>query len=277
MIHAARYAIIRFLPFAETEEFANVGVIMFAPTERFFDFRISKKWRRIGTFFEPLERRIFGDGIRAFEEELIRTRNQVKTLLDGGAGALAMVSAQRLFEDVVRTREALFRFSTVRAVMTEAPAAKLNQLFEDYVEHAFATPEYHEGLIERNVRGVLRREGLTQRYRPLKLGTGALQFGVPFADVDTLGRVQRVIKPMHLAHEDPVHILDHGNQWVGRLRHLERVKAMPDAFLLAVTEPPLDNTDRHAAFEEVKQGLQQAGAAIQRANDEQGLLRFAAG
>lgn len=272
MLHAARYSIIRFLPFAETEEFANVGVIMFAPTERYFDFRLSKKWRRIGTFFAPLERRIFGEGMRAFEEELIRTREQARVLIEGGAGTTA---AQRLFDDMVRTREALFRFSTVRAVMTEAPAAKLNQLFEDYVEHAFATPEYHEGLIERNVRGVLRREGLTQRYRPTKLGTGALQFGVPFAEVDQVGRVQRVIKPMHLAQEDPVQILDHGNQWVGRLRHLNRVKAMPQAFLLAVTEPPLDNMDRHAAFEEVKQGLESAGAAIQRANDEQGLLKFA--
>lgn len=272
MMHAARYSIIRFLPFVETEEFANIGVIMFAPTERFFDFRISKKWRRIGTFFEPLERRVFAEGIRAFEEELIRTREQAKALLEKGAGPTA---AQWLFDDVVRTREALFRFSTVRAVMTEAPAAKLDQLFEDYVEHAFATPEYHEALVERTVRGVLRREGLTQRYRPFKLGTGALQFGVPFAEVDQAGCVHRVIKPMHLAHEDPVHILDHGNQWVGRLRHLDRVKAMPEAFLLAVTEPPLDNVDRHAAFEEVKQGLEQVGAAIQRSNDEQALLRFA--
>lgn len=30
MTHVARYAIIRFLPYAETEEFANVGVVMFA-------------------------------------------------------------------------------------------------------------------------------------------------------------------------------------------------------------------------------------------------------
>lgn len=272
MMHAARYSIIRFLPFAETEEFANIGVVMFAPAARYFDFRLSKKWRRIGTFFEPLERRVFGDGVRAFEEELVRTREHAMALLERGAGHAAV---QQLFEDVVRPREALFRFSTVRAVMTEAPANKLTQLFDDYVEHVFATPEYHERLIEQTVRGVLRREGLAQRYQPFKLGTGALQFGVPFAEVDQAGHVHRVIKPMHLAHDDPVRILDHGNQWLGRLRHLERVRALPEAFLLAVTEPPLDNTDRHAAFEEVKQGLEQVGATLQRSNDEQGLLRFA--
>lgn len=271
MIHAARYSIIRFLPFVETEEFANVGVIMFAPTERYFDFRISKKWRRVGTFFEPLERRVFGDGIRAFEEELIRVRIQAKALFERGEGQTAV---QWLFEDVVRPREALFRFSTVRAVMTEAPQAKLEQLFADYVEHAFATPEYHEVLVEKAVRGVLRREGLTARYKPAKLGTGALQFGVPFAEIDESGRVRRVIKPMHLAHEDPIHILDHGNQWLGRLRHLERVKAFPDALLLAVTEPPADG-DRHAAFDEVRQGLADIGAVIAASANEQALIDFA--
>jgi len=271
MIHAARYSIIRFLPFAETEEFANVGVIMFAPTERYFDFRISKKWRRVGTFFEPLERRVFGDGIRAFEEELLRTRTQSKALFEKGDGQTAV---QRLFEDVIRPREALFRFSTVRAVMTQAPEAKLAQLFADYVEHAFVTPGYHEALVERAVRGVLRREGLTARYKPAKLGTAAMQFGVPFAELDEFGKARRVIKPMHLAHEDPIHILDHGNQWIGRLRHLARVKAMPEAMLLAVTEPPFD-TDRYVAFDEVRQGLAEVGALIKAATDEKGLLGFA--
>ena len=75
MTHAARYSIIRFLPYAETEEFANVGVAMFAPTARYFDFRLSNKWRRIGAFFDTLDRRVFAEGVRAFQEELARTRD----------------------------------------------------------------------------------------------------------------------------------------------------------------------------------------------------------
>lgn len=272
MTHAARYSIIRFLPYAETEEFANVGVVMFAPTARYFDFRLSNKWRRLGAFFDTLDRRVFAEGVRAFQEELVRTRDTAGKLSDGGA--LAQVSAQRVFEDLVRPREALFRFSTVRAVMTDAPEAKLAALFDHYVQHDFATPEYHEALIERAVRGVLRREGLGDRFRPARLGTGTLQFAVPFAETDEAGHVHRIIKPMHLAYDDPVRILDHGNQWLGRLRHLERIHALPEAMLLAVTQPPM-NTDRHDAFDEVRRDLENLGATFAASNDEKAVLGFA--
>ncbi len=272
MLHAARYAIIRFLPYAETEEFANVGVVMFAPTARYLDFRLSNKWRRLGAFFDTLDRRVFAEGVRAFNEELVRTRDTAGKL--AGGGALGQVSAERVFEDLVRPREVLFRFSSVRAVMTEAPEAKLVALFDHYVEHDFATHEYQEALIERAVRGVLRREGLGEQFRRAKLGTGALQFSVPFAETDEAGHIHRVIKSMHLAYDDPVRILDHGNQWLGRLRHLERVKALPDAMLLAVTEPPAE-TERHAAFEEVRRDLETLGATFAASNDEQAVLGFA--
>jgi hypothetical protein len=272
MTHAARYSIIRFLPYAETEEFANVGVVMFAPTARYFDFRLSNKWRRLGAFFNTLDRRVFAEGVRAFNDELVRTRDMVNKQV--GGGGLGQYSAQRLFDDLVQPREALFRFSAVRAVMTETPEEKLAALFDHYVEHDFATHEYHEALIERAVRGVLRREGLGERYRRAKLGTGALQFSVPFAELDDAGHAHRVIKPMHLAYDDPVRILDHGNQWLGRLRHLERVRELPKALLLAVTEPP-ENTDRHAAFDEVRRDLEILGATIAASNDERAVLGFA--
>lgn len=272
MTHAARYSIIRFLPYAETEEFANVGVVMFAPTARYFDFRLSNKWRRIGAFFESLDRKVFGEGARAFQEELVRTRDMIgkRAAIEG----LWQISAQRVFDDLIRPREALFRFSPIRAAMTDDPEAKLAALFDYYVQHDFATPEYHEALIERAVRGVLRREGLGALFQRAKLGAGTLQFAVPFAEKDRFGRILRIIKPMHLAYDDPVRILDHGNQWLGRLRHLERVKALPDAMLLAVTEPPLD-TDRHAAFDEVRRDLEGLGATFAASNDDQAVLGFA--
>lgn len=263
MTHVARYSIVRFLPYAETEEFANVGIVMVAPTARYFDFQLSNKWRRLSGFFDRLDRRVFAQGVVAFAEELARTRD------------LAVLgSAPWVFDDLVRPREALFRFSAVRAVMTESPQAKLQELFDHYVDHDFATPEYQEKLIEKAVRGVLRREGLGGRFQSAKLGVDGLQFKVPFAELDADGKALRVIKPMHLAYEDPLRILDHGSQWLGRLRHLERVNAMPRSMLLAVTQPPMQ-TDRFAAFEEVRRDLASMGAEFAASNDEQALLSFA--
>lgn len=264
-------SIIRFLPYAETEEFANVGIVMLVPSAKYFDFRLSNRWRRLGAFFDTLDRRVFGEGVHALRDELSRTRDMMRALMAGGPHGQA--SAQRTFDDLVRPREALFRFSSVRVLMAAAPESQLMALFDRYVEHEFATPEYHEALIERAVRGVLRREGMGDRFRRTKLGTGALQFAVPFAEVDTAGRARRIIKPIHLAQDDPVRILDHGNQWLGRLRHLERVNALPKAILLTVTEPPV-HTDRHAAFDEVRCDLENLGAAFAAVNDERALLSF---
>ena len=101
MNQTARYSIVRFLPYAETEEFANVGVVLFAPGKRYFDFRLNNKWRRIGAFFEPLERRVFAEGIRAFGEELQRTRALAMGMFGDSRGQAA---AAGVFEDLVRPR-----------------------------------------------------------------------------------------------------------------------------------------------------------------------------
>lgn len=41
---ACQYAIVRFAPFVETEEFANVGIIMIAPKQRFFGFYVGRNF-----------------------------------------------------------------------------------------------------------------------------------------------------------------------------------------------------------------------------------------
>lgn len=206
---------------------------------------------------------MLAQGVTAFAEELACTREMA-----------GQASAQWVFDDLVRSREVLFRFSAVRAVMTQSSQVKLNELFDHNVKNDFATPEYQEKLIEKALRGVLRCEGLGDRFQSTKLGVDGLQFKVPFAELDADGKALRLIKPMHLAYEDPLRTLDHGNQWLGCLRHLARVKAMPRSMLLAVTQPPL-NTDRFGAFEEVRRDLEKQGAVFAASNDENALLNFA--
>lgn len=264
MTTAARYTIVRFLPYAETEEFANVGVLMHAPDAGVFAFRLTDAWRRVGTFFDTLDRRVFKAAHNAFKDELKRVQARVQDTPAWGREA---------FDDLVRPRESMFRFSPVRAVLTDDAEATLDVLFGRYVEHAFATPEYQEALLARTLRTVFRREGLAGRYHNAKLGSGALRFPVPFAATGSDGRILRVIKPLHLAQDDPVRLLDHGNQWIGRLRHLERQRARP-AMLFPVQQPA-PHTDNADAFDEIRQGLVTAGAEVVPITDEGAILHFA--
>lgn len=46
------YSIVRYAPYAETEEFANIGVVICAPKENYFDFQITKRNdSRVKSFF----------------------------------------------------------------------------------------------------------------------------------------------------------------------------------------------------------------------------------
>lgn len=264
MTAAARYAIARFLPYAETEEFANVGVLLHAPEARVFSFRMIKSWRRVSGFFDTLDRRVFTAARKDFESELERVRKVVGETPAWG---------QQAFDELTRSRESMFRFSPVRAVLTDDAEATLDDLFGKYVEHAFATPEYQEALLERTLRTVFRREGLAERYRKDKLGMGVLRFPVPFAAAGDDGRVVRVIKPLHLAQDDPVRLFDHGNQWISRLRHLAKQQVCP-AMQFPVQQPA-QTAGSIDAFEEVRAGLEDAGATVVSVADEAAILRFA--
>ena len=53
---ACRYAIIQFMPYTETGEFANVGVVLACPETGYFDFKLqTKRYARITAFFNELD------------------------------------------------------------------------------------------------------------------------------------------------------------------------------------------------------------------------------
>ena len=81
---ACQYALLRFRPFAETGEFANVGIVMLAPDARFFGFKLLKKYGRITQLFQELDKKVFLNGRDLFKEELERFAAQLRKLaLDG--------------------------------------------------------------------------------------------------------------------------------------------------------------------------------------------------
>lgn len=128
-----QYAIIRFLPYAETGEFANVGVVLACPAKGYFDFKLmsTRRTGRIHGFFEQLELKIYRDALNYMNEELQRLRMLAAAAVDKGA-------VRQLFLGLVHPREALLRFGETRVVMARDPGTMLVQLFARMVERDFA-------------------------------------------------------------------------------------------------------------------------------------------
>ena len=73
------YAVVHFAPFVETGEFANVGIIMMAPEQRYFGFKLmGRRHSRVTHFFEQLEAKVFRATMNTLREELDRAGGMLR-------------------------------------------------------------------------------------------------------------------------------------------------------------------------------------------------------
>jgi len=267
---ACQYAVIRFLPYAETGEFANVGVVLACPETGFLDARLmpARKTARIRGFFEQLDLRIYREALKYLDEDLERARNQARALHDPDA-------VRRLFEGVTRPREALLRFGGTRAVMANAPEAMLDALFTRLVERDFANKEYHDQMLERGVREVLQRANLRELFVKAEIGNENLHIQLPFVHT----REERhllAIKPLNLAKDEANRVYETGGQWLARVDRFRKHGLLPDQMLFAVNYPASANERGRAAAKEIAGELgQRAGVQVVAADDTAAIADFA--
>lgn len=271
---ACHYALLRFRPFVETGEFANVGIVLIAPEAGFFGYRLLTHYSRITRFFHQLDRQVYLRGRGLFKQEIDRFAAELGRLaLGDGHTTPTPFLASQLFAEFVRPREAMLQFDDQRIALAEDPQAKLDALFDHYIERNFVTKEYQERLLENMVRKLLVGRQLGAAYRPEKVGNLDFTVSFPFVRQHD-GRADRIIKPLFLAQDDSTKLLTHGGQWVDKVRRLRKRDALPEAVLFPVKAPARD-TKPYQAFEEIREDLQAAGATVVAANDEESILQFA--
>lgn len=263
-----QYAIVRFLPFIETGEFANVGIILFAEKSRYFEFKLqTARHGRITAFFDVLDPGIYKCAIKDANAEL----NRVKQLLHSLQATSTM--ARTLFEEVIRKREVMVQFSEPRTVLTSDTNRTLQALYEYYVERNFVSKDYQDALLNKGLRKLLRQENLVKAYPEDRVGND--EFHVTFPFVAREGdRVTAIIKPLHLGQEDPTRIRERGNQWQFRLNELALRHLLPKHVLFAVTGPH-ENDMRAMAFKAAQAMLVDAGAQVLPFAWEAEILEFA--
>jgi hypothetical protein len=271
---ACRYAILRFLPYVETGEFANVGVVLMSTTGRFFGFRLlEKRTAHVTNFFDLNDAKPLRKGLRLMRDELERIDSVLRQF---GTNRLSKTvdttTLEALFAELTRPRETMFRFDAPRVLLTETPAAALGELFGRYVERDFVTKEYQEVVLERGLRRLLGQFNLSDRYQSEQVGNE--QFHVKFPFVAHTNNKMRIIKPLHLTHAEPTKAIDHGLHWAGRVTQLKTRDLLRGEILFAL-QTVLD-TDLHAqAMRDVQTMLRDAGAEVVEHSAQERIVEFA--
>lgn len=267
---ACRYAVVQFMPYSETGEFANVGVVLFCPETGFFDYRLqARKYGRITAFFDELEPKVYLSAIRLIQGELIRLKGMLTS-------AGVRDHGRELFAGLIHPREAIIRFGPERVLLARQPNDELNRLFEHYVDRAFATPEYVEQVITKRLRTLIGGLNLEQPFRDEQIGDDEVHAHFPL--VQRRGeRFSKVIKPFNLSQDEPNSIFTHGDAWLQKLRRLRKKQLLPQQVLFAVAAPPVTDRKRYAAYAEICSELQALDVAAVAESANREIAEFAAG
>ena len=241
------YSILRFLPYPETGEFVNIGVVLLANNGE-FRFRIATKRQRVTRFFETLEHKVYLRAKSEIEDEF----NRLVSFFAQNKSEAGLLSST--FKQLIPPRETMMRFSQPGSLATENVSKALDELYEHYVNHSFANKEYQEKVLERQLGTLLASSNLKQRYKEQRLGTKDYDVRFPFVMLaDQV--VEQAIKPLYFGQTEPSKILEHGDAWLSKVMRLNKARKLAKDTLFIAEPPPPGKPKLLKAYEEVTQAL----------------------
>ena len=267
---ACLYSIIQFVPFVETGEFANIGIVLTCPKTKFFGFLLQdKRSKRITDFFEELERGYYKRVVKAINEEL----ELVQSNLLHEATAIDADVVRGAFAALTQPREAIVRFSNTRVLLCSDPAQTLQEKFDHYVDHSFVTQEYIEKTMNNRLKDLLCKMKLTHPFKPARIGNDLINAKFDF--VQTVDGVpKKIIKALNLAQKDANDIAAHGDVWAGKISRLQRHQETPMDVLFNVELPSPDEGARYSVGLEIMKELEKQRIVVVSGHDHKAIHRI---
>ncbi len=265
--YACRYAIVQFMPYPETAEFANVGVIVVSPQQNRFAFQLElTRYGRLTKFFQHLDHRVYIQAIKHLNEELQHLEDAVSN---------GHLTALQAFELIVRPLEAILRFSKERVKMTQKPKVVANELFERFVMHDFAQKKNYEKELQSRVGNLVRGLNLRHQFKKTEVGTALYSINMPLVQ-HTDDNQLRAIQPLHFDRTEPEKIIEHGNLWAGKLGTLKDLGKLPEDMLFPVEPPHANQKDLEQAWLMTRKKLENFGDLTDASNEKK-IEKFAKG
>ncbi|MBP9623738.1 MULTISPECIES: DUF3037 domain-containing protein [Aeromonas] len=275
MTHQVVYAVVQFRPYRETEEFANVGVVLCAPKAGFLDYRIeTTRFSRVTGFFSELDVKLPRMVAKFVSDELQRV--QEMSLCLGQPDATL-----RLFHEATKAKEGLIYFSQAKPALVDGDLAEyLEKLYQHYVHHSFAKQPSATEKLETAVRQLLEQNDLRKYYKAADLGDpmGLVKAKVPFIHQKD-GMNMRAIRPLSFVFGKPTpnKIVDEAEQWANRFKRLFGAGVLtPERVIVPVEFPGgRENQTLTPAVNEAIKVFSDRSVTIVPADDAGQILAFA--
>jgi len=260
-----KYSIIRFQPFVETEEFANIGIVLYLPekNELHFELLSGGEYKRMTDFFAPLNREIYVAAIQIIRAEL----EQIQLLLRNSSHIKI-----NMYDELICPREGVIQYSQNRVLLSTNVVQTLTDLFEHYVNRKFAHKENYEEVMKKIIHALLKKYGLEKQFKSGFLGDDdKYKVNLPF--INKLH--QSAIKPIHFKHSEPNALIEHGLTWLMKIKQLKRHGFIqPENILFTYHTPDEKSGILFDAFNDVKMQIEEVGILMADINESETVSQF---
>ncbi|WP_237884648.1 DUF3037 domain-containing protein [Pseudomonas sp. PGPR40] len=264
MKYTCLYSIVRFAPFAETEEFANVGIVLSAPAIGRMEYRLARKnLKRVNHFFECSN--LFAKAMEIAQNELDNVR-----LMTTEAQESQIVNH---FRFLTEPKESLIRFSPMRSILVENFDAALGTLYSRYIERQGIGRDRREENMVREIR-TLFSEASIRNFRDDTLIGDLTKLHLPLVHRN---EIVAAIKPLAFDQAEPSAILDHCDQWLMKFVRAEQEGIIQlKNVLIPITTPAENESPRHRkAVQVAKTSIQERGLQLVDFQATQAIAAFA--
>lgn len=234
--YVCQYTIIRFLPYVETEEFANIGILMAAVNQPYFGFELipSKHHGRITHFFDQLDAFAFRETVKVLKGELERIKENIDFQTPNTSCYQEV--ARNIFDNIVTNKETIVRYSEPRVLVTNNPVTELKALYRRFVERDFATKQRNEVVFEEGIKEILQINNLNRFFKHEIVGDKRFKVRFPFVKKMD-GEPSKIIKPLFLGHAEPTKVREHGGTWWQKFVQLQDLNLLPEKVLVPYIAP----------------------------------------
>lgn len=119
------YAVIRYVPRPEREEFLNVGVILYCPSKKFLSMKYNLHHERVKMFYEKAEIEELQKFLEAFKEVCCGTSTD---------SPIARLDIANRFRWLTAARSTIIQTSKVHPGLCDDPKEELEKLHTQLVE-----------------------------------------------------------------------------------------------------------------------------------------------
>ncbi|EFC4278797.1 DUF3037 domain-containing protein [Escherichia coli] len=262
------YSIIRYAPYAETEEFANVGVVLCAPKLGQFCFKLTQSNNaRVKSFFQ--DEIIFPHARDAIARELKFAQEQ----------SYKFNSPEKLanfFNYLIGRKESIIHFSSARVVMSACPQDMMHILFNKFVHHSEITKESRETILTRELKHRFSHYNeLRNAFKKEMLGGELTRFSVPFVARHD-GEILCAIKPLTFTQDKPEKMLEHCDSWTAKILRAASEKILSISNVLFTIDAPRQPSELEVkAMSEIRKTFDEKGINHVEHQDEASIVKFA--